>query len=186
MNFWHRFRDLVIHRILRLDDTPHRIAWGVALGTMVGFTPTLGIQIPIYLLLAAALRANQVAGVPILFISNPFTAVPLYYFVGKVGSFVLHGGEATTRVTEESLAMRLRAATTGADTSADFQRLLDWEFWRGIGRVLADLGDELWVGAFVCGIVAAIPAYLGTRWGVRTFRIAREVYRISRFPGPQE
>ena len=56
---WRRLQQIVIHNILHLDDTPHRIAWGVFIGAMVAFTPTLGFQIVIYLAVAALLRSNQ-------------------------------------------------------------------------------------------------------------------------------
>ena len=42
---WRRLKQIVLHNILHLDDTPHRIAWGVFIGAMIAFTPTLGLQI---------------------------------------------------------------------------------------------------------------------------------------------
>ena len=43
---WH----VLEHHILGLNDEPHRIARGVFLGTVVAFTPTLGLQMMIYVL----------------------------------------------------------------------------------------------------------------------------------------
>jgi hypothetical protein len=96
---WRRLQQIVFHNILHLDDTPHRIAWGVFIGAMIAFTPTLGLQILLYLPIAALLRANKVSGIPILFISNPFTAVPLYYTTWSVGAAVLHPEKEVTRAT---------------------------------------------------------------------------------------
>ena len=62
--------------LLRVRDTPRRIAWGVFLGSVVAMTPTLGFQIVLYVAIATVLRANKLSGIPILFISNPITAVP--------------------------------------------------------------------------------------------------------------
>ena len=42
-DLWRRLKQIVFHNILHLDDTPHRIAWGVFLGAMIAFTPTLGL-----------------------------------------------------------------------------------------------------------------------------------------------
>ncbi len=89
MSPFERLRRTIVHRILGVGDTPRRIAWGMFLGTMVGFTPTLGFQIMIYLALATLLRANKISGIPILFISNPLTAVPLYWSCWRVGAWVL-------------------------------------------------------------------------------------------------
>ena len=83
-----RLRSLIVHRILGVRDTPRRIAWGVFLGTVVAWTPTLGFQIMIYVAIATLLRANKVSGIPILFISNPVTAVPLYWSCWKVGDLI--------------------------------------------------------------------------------------------------
>lgn len=98
-DLWRRLQQIVFHNILHLDDTPHRIAWGVFLGTMIAFTPTLGLQIVLYIPIAALLRANKISGIPILFISNPFTAVPLYYTTWSVGAAVLHPEKEVTQAT---------------------------------------------------------------------------------------
>ena len=89
--WWEKLKDVVVHKILGLDDAPSRIAWGVFLGCVVAMTPTLGLQILLYVSLATLLRVNKLSGIPILFISNPFTAVPLYGFCWWVGNLLLHG-----------------------------------------------------------------------------------------------
>ena len=44
----------LIRRLLSLDDTPHAIALGTAIGMFIGLTPTVGIQMIIVLLFAVA------------------------------------------------------------------------------------------------------------------------------------
>ena len=39
-------------RVLTLDDTPHSIALGTAIGMFVGLTPTVGIQMVVVLAVA--------------------------------------------------------------------------------------------------------------------------------------
>jgi len=154
---WRRLQQIVFHNILHADDTPHRIAWGVFIGAMIAFTPTLGLQIILYLPVAALLRANKVSGIPILFISNPFTAVPLYYTTWSVGAAVLHPEKEVTRATIKT--------------------------WLGnTGRLLASTGGELWMGALVCGLIVALPSYFITRWGINAFRHLREVRRLPHGP----
>ena len=185
MSWLLRLKDLLIRRILHLDDTPNRIAWGVFLGFLVAFTPTLGLQIVIYVAVATLLRANKVSGVPFLFITNPFTAVPLYYFVWKVGAFVLRFGNNGDSVTEEKIAAWL-GETGRVVRNTDWERLVEWEYWADTGRVLVSTGAELWVGALVCGLVTGVPAYFVTRWAVGTFRHLRDVRRESRLPEPPD
>ena len=175
---WRRLQQIVVHNILHADDTPHRIAWGVFIGAMIAFTPTLGLQIVLYLPVAALLRANKVSGIPILFISNPFTAVPLYYTTWSVGAAVLHPEREVTRATIKSWL-----GNTGRALKDDgMERLLEAEFWSDTGRLLASTGGELWMGALVCGLIVALPAYFITRWGINAFRHLREARRLPHGP----
>jgi uncharacterized protein (DUF2062 family) len=184
-----RLQQIIFHNVLHLDDTPHRIAWGVFIGAMIAFTPTLGLQIVLYVLVAALLRANKVSGIPILFISNPFTAVPLYYTTWSIGSAVLHPEKKVTRATIKSWL-----GNTGRALKDDgVERLFESEFWTEAGRLLASTGGELWMGALVCGLLVAPPSYFLTRWGINAFRHLREVRRLphgpmdrKRAPGPKK
>jgi len=175
---WRRLQQIVIHNILHLDDTPHRIAWGVFIGVMVAFTPTLGFQIVIYLAVAALLGANKVSGIPLLFISNPFTAVPLYYATWSLGAVVLRPEKEITRATIKNWL-----GTTGrALRDGGAGRLLDGDFWADAGQLLASTGAELWIGGLICGLVVGIPSYLLTRWGINAVRHLREGRRLPHGP----
>ncbi len=176
---WRRLQQVVFHNILHLDDTPHRIAWGVFLGTLIAFTPTLGLQIVFYLPVAALLGANRLSGIPILFISNPFTAVPLYYTTWSVGARILHPEDGGVVVTRDTITAWL-GETGRALKESGPGRLLERDFWTDAGRLLISTGDELWVGGLVLGLAAGIPLYFATRWGISTFRHLREGRRLVR------
>ena len=66
-----------LRALLMLDDTPHHIALGTALGVFIAFTPTVGIQMILVLLLAMLVRPffrfNNVAGLIAVYITNPVT-----------------------------------------------------------------------------------------------------------------
>ena len=177
-DLWRRLQQIVFHNILHADDTPHRIAWGVFIGVMIAFTPTLGLQIVLYLPISALLRANKVSGIPLLFISNPFTAAPLYYVTWSVGAAVLHPEKEVTQATIKTwLGNTGRALKDGGAG-----RLLETDFWSDTGRLLASTGGELWMGALVCGLLVALPSYFVTRWGISAFRHLREGRRLSHGP----
>ena len=185
---WRRLQQIVMHNILHLDDTPHRIAWGVFLGTLIAFTPTLGLQIVLYVLVATVLRANKISGIPILFISNPFTAVPLYYTTWTVGAWVLHPEDGGRVVTRDTIKAWL-GETGRALQETGIARLLEGDFWVDAARLLLSTGDELWVGGVIFGLAAGVPLYFVTRWGVGAFRHLREGRRLSHMPlelRPQE
>jgi len=62
------------------------------------------------------------------------------------------------------------------------ERLLEGQFWTDVGRLLANTGGELWMGALVCGLLVAPPLYFLTRWGINAFRHLREVRHLSHGP----
>src|SRR5437867_5606952 len=75
--------------ILMLDDTPHSIALGTAIGLFIAWTPTVGIHMILVVALALLLRANKVAGLIAVYISNPITLVPMYWIEYKLGAVVV-------------------------------------------------------------------------------------------------
>lgn len=166
-----RARSAVIHGILGVADTPQRIAWGVFIGTVIAWTPTLGLQIVLYIGLATLLRANKLSGIPVLFISNPFTAVPLYWLCWRLGAAIL----GTEVGGEEALAERLETAEAEVGEHSLWDEIWTSEFWVSLAETLLSLGKEMWIGSIVLGVAMGIPLYFLTLWGVRAFRRARGV-----------
>jgi hypothetical protein len=167
MHWWTRLRDVVVNRILGLHDTPHRIAWGVFLGFVVAFSPTVGFQMMLFVAVATLFRANKVSGLPIVWITNPVTVVPVYYACWRIGAFLLDTDGDPER------GARIIADLMGADTEWTWSRLFESEFWAGVGSTLWELGGELWLGGLVVGVVTGAAAYPLTLWGVRAYRRAR-------------
>ena len=164
-----RIKDVIVHRILGVADTPHRIAWGVAIGTLIAWTPTIGIQIVLYLFFATLLRANKVSGIPTTFISNPLSAVPVYWFTWSVGNLAIGGGGAESA---QSLQDRLSAAEgeMGGDL---WSEIWTADFWSGVLDLLLSMGAELWVGGLIVGVITAPLFYLVARVGVGMYRRSR-------------
>lgn len=82
------------HRLRRLPDPPHRVARGVFVGTLVNFPPIFGIQIPMAVLLAWAVRGNVLAAALGTLLSNPVTT-PLIALVSlNLGHWMLGSSEA--------------------------------------------------------------------------------------------
>ncbi len=173
MTPWQRLKKLVVHQILGVADTPHRIAWGVFIGSVIAFTPTLGLQIVFYLTVATLLRANKVSGIPILFVSNPFTAVPLYWFTWKVGDTVMNAEPKGQSEGAAQVAERMREAESNAEETDLLTDIWTEEFWVDVGETLLAMGAELWVGGLIIGLITAVPCYFLTYWGVRAFRRAK-------------
>jgi len=72
---------------LNVDE--YALARGIAVGLLVGFTPTVGIQTLLMLAGSLAFRANFIAAFIVSNVSNPFTMAPLYYGFNRLGSWLL-------------------------------------------------------------------------------------------------
>ena len=167
MRWWRRLRGVVVNRILGLNDTPHRIAWGVFLGFVVAFSPTVGLQMILFVAVATLLRANKVSGLPIVWITNPVTVVPVYYACWRIGALLL-GTDA-----DPERGRRIIRELAGAESGFAWDRLVEWAFWGQLATTLWELGAELWLGGFVVGVLLGGAAYPLTLWGVRAYRRAR-------------
>jgi uncharacterized protein (DUF2062 family) len=126
----------------------------VALGLFVMYLPPLG-----QMLLAAAgailFRVNLPIAVALVWISNPITIPPMFYFAYRVGSGILG------------------TPVTGFD-------LEFWLQWRNWLELLAPLT----VGSLVCGTVCSVLGYFLVqgvwRWNLmRQIRLRRARYRSS-------
>ena len=79
-------------KILEAKDLPKRIAGGVAIGSFIVVTPTIGLQSVLALLFATCTRANRPAALAMTVILNPIGIIPpgLWYFPAYyLGSFLL-------------------------------------------------------------------------------------------------
>lgn len=167
-DLWSRCKRLVVHYILQLDGSPHSIALGVFLGFLLGMTPTIGLQMVSYFGLAALTGANRVSGLLPIWISNPFTAVPLYYFNWRVGVFVMTGQLDGSGRSQNELAAVL-ADAPGQDMPF-WERITSAEFWNLLFDLFVTLGVELWVGCIVVGVLTGILGYWATYRGVNAYR----------------
>lgn len=167
---WPKAKHLVLHNILHLDDTPHRIAFGVLLGFIVGATPTIGLQMLIYVAFATLLGANKVSGILPVWLSNPLTALPLYYTNWRIGRFFLGGGEADAAATQKILEAVV--GVPGQNLPL-WERLWSAHFWTAAFDAFVAMGAELWLGSLLVGIAFGVPAYWITRRAVIVFRERR-------------
>ncbi|MCH2202595.1 MAG: DUF2062 domain-containing protein [Fuerstiella sp.] len=146
----------VLRRILALDDTPHAVALGAAVGTLFGMTPTVGLQTIEVLLFALLTRRlfyfNRTAALALIYISNPLTVAPIYYALYKAGTCFVPG-EVTLRQFREILT---------------FQGFAGW--WQSVHQLVADVGLPLAVGTAVVAPVTAAVTYPVTRFLLQWYR----------------
>lgn len=136
---------VLLRSILMLDDSAHSIALGTALGMFIALTPTVGIQMLMVVCLAFLTRPffrfNQVASLITVYISNPLTIVPIYWFDYKVGTLFV-GGSLTQK---------------------DFARILEFEgfsgWWETVTQLLLEVGSPLIIGSLIVGAFFGLITY---------------------------
>ena len=145
-----------IRKILQIDDTPESIALGTAIGVFIAMTPTVGIQMVLALIFCTLFRANRLAGVVMVYISNPFTMVPLYWLDYVIGAKIL----AMETVTRPSFD------TAFAGFVVQFQNFEVWAAFKSLVAVNLELALPTLVGGGLVGLVCAITVYPLTLRGV--------------------
>jgi uncharacterized protein (DUF2062 family) len=179
--YWARTRRLFTHHVLHADDTPHQISMGVAVATFVGFLPILGLQTIVAVAAAAAMRVNKAVCIPVVWISNPLTFVPMYGTCLWVGRGILNAGRPEATSAEALVQQEVQNRLAHYE---GWSKFVDWEFWRDAFRTMVAFGAELWVGCILLGFIAAVIMYFLSRWGVAWYRekhrqriLRRNLYR---------
>ena len=135
MAFFDRFR-AISEQVLRVDDTPHRIALAFALGVFVGVSPLIGLHTVIALALAWIFGLNRLVTVSGAFVNNPWSIIPIYTFSTWIGTVIL-----------------------GTDLK---MYNVDWHKLT-LGTLVSDLENLIWpflLGTTIVGLAAAFVAYV--------------------------
>ncbi len=130
-------------KIIWSRSTPHQVALGTAIGFIVGWSPTIGLQMAIAVPICLALRANPLAALPPIWLTNPATAVPIFGFNYWVGRLIL-GGPTLRQFEHEMKDVFGAIKTEGVRESLHqlFQlgKEIFWPLMLGSGLVGAALG----------------------------------------------
>lgn len=148
--WWYVSPQAWLRNIVSQEDTPHSIALGTAIGTFIAFTPTVGIQMIVVLLLAwlckPLFRFNKIAALLAVYISNPVTTLPIYWFNYWIGTCFIEGD-----LTREHLAELLR-----------YEGFVAW--WKSLWELTIEIGWPLLLGSAIVGAICALIAYPLVKW----------------------
>jgi uncharacterized protein (DUF2062 family) len=128
----------------RLQGSPRKLAWGMALGVFIGMTPTVPFHTVLALSLAPLLGVSPLTAYLGIWIMNPVTIAPIYVASYKLGKVLLAG-----------------TGCLAFPENYDYHSLLQL-LWRG--------GLALQVGGLIVAIPPAIISYFLTLWAVRRYR----------------
>ena len=113
----------------------HSAAGGIALGLFFSFMPVPG-QTLLAGLAAIYFRVNLPLAMLFVFVSNPITIPPLFYFAYRTGAFMLQENPV----------------------ELDFEFSADW-----LGGVIYDIWDALLLGCFTLAATSALVSYFTVR-----------------------
>ena len=85
MHFKDRLRE-----ILGIKESPHRIAITFAIGVFIGMSPLLGIHTVLGLAVAWIFKLNRLVTLVGVFVTNPWTIVPIYTFGTWIGARLMN------------------------------------------------------------------------------------------------
>ncbi len=154
---WNKTKAWFIH-LLHLDDSAHTIALGAAIGVFIAMTPTIGFQMLLIYFIASIFRANRVAGVPMAWITNPATILPIYSFNLLVGIKVVGGSAAMREEFEQALQGIMN------------KDLPWWDLVKQWWDVAMHVTLPLWVGSIVVGLVSGAVAYAVMYYLITVYR----------------
>lgn len=129
----------------------------------VAILPLIGFQTAAAIALAALFRANKAICIPIVWITNPFTVIPIYATCLVIGQKIWPSDDRVD----------LLAALSKLAPPETWSGFLDAGYWSGLISNLATLGIELWIGILVVGVTSGVMTYFGTRWLVTGYRDRR-------------
>ncbi len=79
------FRDR-LREVIKLRESPHKVALAFATGVFIGMSPLLGLHTLIGFAVVWIFRLNPFATLAGVYITNPWTVVPIYTFSTWVGT----------------------------------------------------------------------------------------------------
>jgi len=145
------------YKILHIDDSPHKIALGFAIGFFIAFTPIVGTRILLVIALSILLRANKFAGLISVCISNVFTYVPICYASYLVGRSVFNIFVPDRMMSKEQVIEYLNDIFAPPNIMTGF---FTQDYWSQVWVLTKTIGPELWIGGFILGGLAAIGSYI--------------------------
>ena len=80
------FLKLICYKLIKINDSPQRIALGFAIGVFTGILPSTG---PVAaLILSLVFRVNRIAALTGSLLTNTWLSVATFVLAAKIGSFV--------------------------------------------------------------------------------------------------
>ncbi len=137
----------VLRWVIKLRSSPRSIAGGLALGTFIAFTPTVGVQLILAFVAATVFNMNRPAAMIPVWITNPITVAPIYTFCYWLGATVW-GGPPLSEVS--GLFINIGRTLTHLDF---------WDIKEQLFAVL-QMGKEILIPLLLGSVAIAVVSYM--------------------------
>jgi hypothetical protein len=134
--------------ILKVKESPHRIALAFALGVFVGISPFLGLHYIGALLLAWLFRLNKLVAVVGVSVNNPWTIVPLSTFCVWIGAKLMGIKDVLPEID-----------WAGISLTKIIGKFSDIESLKALTKQLWPVISSFFVGSMLISILSAIASY---------------------------
>lgn len=94
-----------LRNLLTVRETPHRIAFAFAVGLFVGISPLLGLHTILGLAFAWLLGLNRMVTLTGVYVTNPWSMVPIYTFCTWIGMLIVGVDIALTEINWRHMKM---------------------------------------------------------------------------------
>ena len=78
-----------LRQVIGVKDSPRKIAFSFGLGVFIGMSPILGLHTILGILIAWIFRLNKFVTLVGVYVTNPWTIVPIYTFATWLGGRIL-------------------------------------------------------------------------------------------------
>jgi len=141
------FRDK-FKSILKVKDSPHRIALAFAMGVFMGISPFLGLHYIGAFFLAWLFRLNKLVALVGVSVNNPWTIVPISSFCVWIGAKLIGIKKVLPEVDWGNVSL-----------VNIMKKLTDLENFLYIVKQLMPLIKAFFVGSFIICSVSAVVSY---------------------------
>lgn len=166
---WTRSLRYFMHRLERLQASPHQVALGCSAGVFVSITPLLGTQMLLAALLAFAIRANIPAALIGTFFGNPLSWPLIWGGTYLAGCYMLGVENVLTFSGLEYYLMRfVDALATWSPDVIDHAITLVWPVLK-----------PMLAGSLPLGLIVATVIYYTLRPLIAAYQRARATAYLS-------
>ncbi len=134
--------------VLKVKESPHRIALAFAFGVFMGVSPFLGLHYVGGIFLAYLFRLNKLVTIVGISVNNPWTIVPISTFAVWVGAKILGIKQVLPEVDWENLGLLNM-----------IKKLADWENFLYVVKQMMPIIKTFFVGSFILCTVSAVISY---------------------------